>query len=622
MVIGAFAPRIVLPSGAQHWSRERMSVVLLHEVAHIRRRDCVFMLFAQMVSAVMWFHPAVVRLSRDVRRESERSCDDLVLATGIRGSDYAEHLVSIARLSVRRDSLSGAALAFAARSTLEQRVASILGARPRRLDPRAIGATAAAAVALFAGTAAVHPTHAAPVVLAEPVYTYTFNSPARDNVHAKTIKVRTPAAVSPAVSIPATSVAGYQFQVSEEKQEKCQFKIDQRTRNRIEIQTQAENGLKYQLAGTDANESDGESWYDRAHSYYERRSYGQAGHAYENAARFGFESAKAFYNAGCSYALAGQADAALEMLNNALLEGFDDPEMYASDDDLNSLRADPRFRKLLDRARHTETGQENIRAAERQYDQLVSRSDVNAGEWNAAGIGLMRTGEYDRAAAAFDHEFKVSQDNDALYNKACARALDGKSNDALDLLEQSIAAGSVDVDHLRTDPDLVSLHADKRFDGLVDLARDLDLSDSWKNDMAMWKGNEQERWADVLPRYEAVAKEHPKIGRAWFNLGFIQLRAEAPQKSSESFQKALDLGYRTPTTLYNLACSSAQSDQRDAAFKWLTKAESAGFDVGNSAPSDDDLDPLKGDPRWKEMKTRWKSQEDQKRYEKDIKKYD
>jgi len=611
MVIGVARPRIVLPLAAQQWSRERMSVVLLHEVAHIRRRDCVFMLFAQVVSSVLWFHPAVIRLARDVRRESERACDDLVLATGVRGSDYAEHLVSIARTSARRDSLSGAALAFAARSTLEQRVASILAARPRALAPRIIGAVAAAALALFTVIAAVHPTHAAPepAAVVEPVYSFTFGH-AEAKPHKNTVIVETPAVVAPATEVKTTTSTAYTYQE----------RIDTRTRERTD--NNLRDGMRYQIAGTNDNESDGESWYDRAHNYYERKSFDKAGRAYENAARFGYESGKAFYNAGCSYALAGQTDAAITMLQSALKEGFDDPEMYAKDDDLNSLRADDRFNKLLDESRQSEKGQENLREAQQQYAQLASSGCTDEGNWNSVGVDLMRAGEYERAASAFDTAYNVGGDNDALYNKACARALQGKTSEALDVLEQTIAAGSVDVDHMRSDPDLMSLHKEKRFDDLAVLARDLDVSDSWKHDLAVWKGNEQERWKDVLPRYEQIAGNHPKIGRAWFNLGFIQLKVEQPQNAGSSFQKALDLGYRNPTTLYNLACASAQAGDKDAAFNYLAKAENAGFDVANHAQWDDDLDPLKADARWKEMKQRWQSEEDRKNREKHKKKYD
>src|SRR5688572_27102560 len=66
MVADLTRPRIILPISATGWSRERMSIVLLHEAAHIRRRDCVWMLFARILGASLWFHPFVALLSRDV----------------------------------------------------------------------------------------------------------------------------------------------------------------------------------------------------------------------------------------------------------------------------------------------------------------------------------------------------------------------------------------------------------------------------------------------------------------------------------------------------------------------------------------------------------------------------
>jgi beta-lactamase regulating signal transducer with metallopeptidase domain/tetratricopeptide (TPR) repeat protein len=609
MVIGVARPRIVLPLAAQEWSPERMRVVLLHEVAHIRRRDCVFMLFAELVGAVLWFHPAVVRLSRDVRRESERACDDLVLATGVRGSDYAEHLVSIARLSARRDALSGAALAFAAHSTLEQRVASILATRPRVLNPRVIGTVAVAALVLFAVTAAVHPTHAAPrpAAVVEPAYAVIFGD-TQAKPHKNAIKVEVPVVV-PRTETRTTTSSSYAYSFDEQKQEKAREMTDA-------------NVTPYQIAGTGSDESDGESWYDRAHNYYAHKSFDKAGRAYENAARFGYESGKAFYNAGCSYALNGQTDAAISMLQNAVKEGFDDPEMYASDDDLNSLRGDDRFKKLVDQTMKSDKGQENLREARNQYQHLASSACTDEGNWNSVGVDLMRAGDYDRAVSAFDMAHKVGDDNDGLYNKACARSLQGRTSDALDVLEQAIQAGDVDVDHMRSDPDLTALHSDKRFEELAQLAANLDLSQSWKHDLKKWKGDEQARWAYVLPRYESTAREHRAMGRAWFNLGYVQLLAAQPQKGVDSFQKALELGFRNPTTLYNLACANARAGNKDIAFDFLEKAQAAGFDVGKSAPADNDLDALKADPRWKAMQQRWDSEEDQKNREKHKKKYD
>ncbi|MDQ2979929.1 MAG: hypothetical protein M3R62_11980, partial [Acidobacteriota bacterium] len=60
-----------------------------------------------------------------------------------------------------------------------------------------------------------------------------------------------------------------------------------------------------------------------------------------------------------------------------------------------------------------------------------------------------------------------------------------------------------------------------------------------------------------------------------------------------------ELGYRKPTTLYNLACSYARADQKDRAFDFLFQALDAGFEGNGNLREDEDLDNLRGDPRFR-----------------------
>ena len=64
---------------------------------------------------------------------------------------------------------------------------------------------------------------------------------------------------------------------------------------------------------------------------------------------------------------------------------------------------------------------------------------------------------------AFGNKFRAA----ALYDLACAYALKGQKDKAYDLLNKSMAAGWRDLDHLRTDADLNSLHSDKRWEELA-----------------------------------------------------------------------------------------------------------------------------------------------------------
>ena len=51
--------------------------------------------------------------------------------------------------------------------------------------------------------------------------------------------------------------------------------------------------------------------------------------------------------------------------------------------------------------------------------------------------------------------------------------------------------------------------------------------------------------------------------------------------------------------MYNIACAYSRLDQKDAAFDWLFKALDAGFDETGTIRSDEDLDNLRGDARYR-----------------------
>jgi HEAT repeat protein/beta-lactamase regulating signal transducer with metallopeptidase domain len=150
MAWGIVRRSVLMPADADVWPDDRLRIVLLHELAHVKRRDCLTHLFAQIACAAHWFNPLAWMAVRRLRAERERACDDLVLAAGTRGSDYADQLLEIARV-MRAGRfpavLAGASLAMAHRSQLEGRLIAILDPSvPRRGLTRV---RAAAVVCLF-----------------------------------------------------------------------------------------------------------------------------------------------------------------------------------------------------------------------------------------------------------------------------------------------------------------------------------------------------------------------------------------------------------------------------------------------------------------------------------------
>lgn len=165
-VTGLVRPTIVIPSAALDWPVERCRLVLVHELAHVRRRDVLAQALADVACAIHWCNPLVWICARRLRIERELAADDAVLAAGVRPSRYAEELVAVAT-SVAAPT---AVLAMAERSSLEARVASILCAGLARAPLAARGTVAVVGVgaALAAAAACTSPVVSAPAATTEP----------------------------------------------------------------------------------------------------------------------------------------------------------------------------------------------------------------------------------------------------------------------------------------------------------------------------------------------------------------------------------------------------------------------------------------------------------------------
>lgn len=125
MAFGLLRPVVLLPMESDAWSPELREVVLLHELAHVRRRDVRANLVGQLACALYWFNPLVWTAARKLRIEAERACDDLVLGAGAPASAYAGHLLEMvqAAASMRAPAL---AVPMAQPSAFEGRVLAIL----------------------------------------------------------------------------------------------------------------------------------------------------------------------------------------------------------------------------------------------------------------------------------------------------------------------------------------------------------------------------------------------------------------------------------------------------------------------------------------------------------------
>jgi hypothetical protein len=101
-------PRVVLPVAARDWSAEQVRHVLLHELWHVRRCDWARLCLQRVAVAIYWFNPCVWLAARQCAYEAERACDERVLRSGGRSSDYALLLLEL--MASSRRTLAGVAL--------------------------------------------------------------------------------------------------------------------------------------------------------------------------------------------------------------------------------------------------------------------------------------------------------------------------------------------------------------------------------------------------------------------------------------------------------------------------------------------------------------------------------
>jgi TonB family protein len=96
LVWGWFRPTILMPDTAICWDRERWSLAIEHERAHVKRGDIWTSTLAVLAEALYWFHPLMWWLTARMREEQELACDEQVLAQGPDRVTYAELLMATA----------------------------------------------------------------------------------------------------------------------------------------------------------------------------------------------------------------------------------------------------------------------------------------------------------------------------------------------------------------------------------------------------------------------------------------------------------------------------------------------------------------------------------------------
>jgi uncharacterized protein (TIGR03435 family) len=154
-VIGWLRPLILLPPAiAMGLTTAQLDAVLAHELAHIRRHDYLVNVIQMMAETLLFYHPAVWWVSKQLRIERELCCDDEAVGVCGDAAGYARALVTMARLQVPSMAMGSTG------GSLSDRVRRLLGVssnEPRRSAPLGIVVLAVALTSIALAGADAQP---------------------------------------------------------------------------------------------------------------------------------------------------------------------------------------------------------------------------------------------------------------------------------------------------------------------------------------------------------------------------------------------------------------------------------------------------------------------------------
>jgi beta-lactamase regulating signal transducer with metallopeptidase domain len=173
-VVGALRPVILIPERLAV-SREELRAALLHEAAHVVRRDYAVNLACEVLTLPVSWHPALIALKAGVRRSRELACDAMAAAAMTSDQAYARCLLALACALGANPPARDAALLVGlfGRTDLEDRVMHLMNPVRATRGPlhaaRLCGA-GALATGLLATALALH---VSPAVAQQPVVSRT-----------------------------------------------------------------------------------------------------------------------------------------------------------------------------------------------------------------------------------------------------------------------------------------------------------------------------------------------------------------------------------------------------------------------------------------------------------------
>lgn len=186
LVIGHFSPVILIPLGMITAIKpQEIEMMMLHELAHIRRMDFLVNILQHILELLFFFNPAVLWISSLIRKERENCCDEMVLQSSGSKQSYIQALLSFREYQLN---VPAYAMAFARESNLVMRVKRLVHQKNTAMNSMEKGILLFAVI-LFCSFGLIKNTDA------QPKDKEPFQEPAKKNttVQTKTAKKPLPA---------------------------------------------------------------------------------------------------------------------------------------------------------------------------------------------------------------------------------------------------------------------------------------------------------------------------------------------------------------------------------------------------------------------------------------------
>ena len=147
---GLRRPVVLIPALLRReLSAAELESVVLHELAHAKRRDNWTAAFAHVVTCLFWFYPLLWWLEKRLHHERERACDEIVIRCGATADDYFAGILKVCRFHLAREIAGVAGISGSNLKNRKEAIMSVVPENPTKRVPNAlIGALIAAVVVI------------------------------------------------------------------------------------------------------------------------------------------------------------------------------------------------------------------------------------------------------------------------------------------------------------------------------------------------------------------------------------------------------------------------------------------------------------------------------------------